>query len=118
MKKLFLNELKSQHEWELWLQIAQQNIPIEPDKQYRLSFFVRTEKLTPGLQVYIRTGSTFHVLGTWRDYIRNTVDWYRVEKVFRTPKQFQKGFRPFLEFNIRKSTGKCWIDHVELVEVK
>ena len=29
LKKLFLNELKSQHEWKLWLQIAQQNITTE-----------------------------------------------------------------------------------------
>ena len=29
LKKLFLNELKSQHEWELWLQMVQQNITTE-----------------------------------------------------------------------------------------
>ena len=98
--------------------MVRQNIPVEPDKQYRLSFFVRTENLAPGLRILIRTGTTFYVLGNFRDYIRGTVNWYRVEKIFRTPKQFGKDFRPFLEFNIGKSIGKCWIDHVELYEVK
>ena len=86
--------------------MVRQNIPVEPDKQYRLSFFVRTENLAPGLRILIRTGTTFYVLGNFRDYIRGTVNWYRVEKIFRTPKQFGKDFRPFLEFNIGKSIGK------------
>ncbi|MBQ7208670.1 MAG: DUF4838 domain-containing protein [Lentisphaeria bacterium] len=99
-----------------------QTIPVEPDRQYKISFFVRTENLTPGLRIMIRYGGdpapSLYVLGDYRDYIRDTVNWYRVEKIFRTPKTFGTQYKPHLEFFIGSSTGKCWIDHVEIVEVK
>jgi hypothetical protein len=102
--------------------IVRQTIPVQPDTQYKVSFFVRTENLIPGLRILIRYGGDpappLYVLGDYKDYIRDTVNWYRIEKTFRTPKQFGTRFKPFLEFSIGKSTGKCWIDHVELVEVK
>ena len=102
--------------------VVRQNIPIEPDKQYKLSFFVRTENLIPGLRIMIRYGGQsapgLYVLGDYRDYIRDTVDWYRVEKTFRTPKKFGKQYPPHIEFSIGRSTGKCWIDHVELIKIK
>jgi len=101
---------------------VRQTLPVKPDKQYKLSFFVRAEKLTPGLRIMIRYGGnptpSIYVLGDYRDYIRGTVNWFRVEKIFHTPKEFGKHYPPHIEFFIGKSTGKCWIDHVELVEVK
>ena len=99
-----------------------QSLGLEPDKKYKASFFVRTEKLNPGLRIMIRYGGnpapSLYILGDYRDYIRDTVNWYRVEKTFRTPREFGKQYPPHIEFFIGKSTGKCWIDHVELVEVK
>ena len=87
-----------------------------------MSFFVRTEKLDPGLRVIVRYGGDpappLYILGDYRDYIRDTVDWYRVEKIFRAPERFGREYAPHIEFFIGKSTGKCWIDHVELREVK
>ena len=101
---------------------VRQTIPVEPDKQYKLSFSVRTEDLTPGLRIMIRFGGSpapsLYTLGDYRDYIRGTADWQKVEKTFRTPKEFGTQYKPHIEFFIGKSTGKCWIDHVELVEVK
>ena len=101
---------------------VRQTLPVEPDKQYKISFFVRTEDLTPGLRIMIRYGGkpapSFYVLGDYRDYIRGTADWQRVEKIFRTPKEFGTQYKPHIEFFIGNSTGKCWIDHVELVEVQ
>ena len=100
---------------------VRQSIPLKPDTQYRLSFFVRAEKLNPGLRIMIRYGGnpapSLYVLGDYRDYIRDTVDWYRVEKNFRTPKKFGTQYSPHIDFFIGKSTGKAWIDHVELVEM-
>lgn len=101
---------------------VRQTIPVEPDRQYMISFSVKTEELTPGLRIMIRYGGkpapSFYVLGDYRDYIHGTVDWKKVEKTFRTPKEFGTQYKPHIEFFIGKSTGKCWIDHVELVEVK
>ena len=100
---------------------VRQSIPVEPDKEYKLSFFIRTEKLTPGFRGIIRFGGdpapARYILGDYRDYIRDSVEWYRVEKTFRTPKQFGTQYKPFIDFFISKSTGKAWIDHVELVEM-
>ncbi|MBO4646843.1 MAG: DUF4838 domain-containing protein [Lentisphaeria bacterium] len=100
---------------------VRQSIPVKPDKQYKLSFFIRTEKLNPGFRGIIRFGGdpapARYILGNYRDYIRDSVEWYRVEKTFRTPKQFGTQYEPFVEFFISKSTGKCWIDHVELYEI-
>ena len=100
---------------------ARQNIPVQPGRQYKLSFFVRTEKLDPGLRVIVRYGGDpappLYILGDYRDYIRDTVDWYRVEKIFRAPERFGREYAPHIEFFIGKSTGKCWIDHVELHEI-
>ena len=98
--------------------IVRQVISVKPDTQYKVSFFVRTEKLEPGLRVLLRTGTTQYLLGSGKDYISDTVDWYRVERSVHTPKTFQENYKPVLEFNIGKSSGKCWIDHVELIEIK
>ena len=103
---------------------VRQSFKMTPGKLYKVGFFVRTEKLTPGLRVIFRFGGDpaqpVYVLGNYKDYIRDTVDWYRVEKTFRAPPKFgtTPGHGPFIEFFIGKSTGKCWIDHVELYEVK
>ena len=83
---------------------------------------MRTEELAPGLRIMIRYGGdpapSLYVLGDYRDYSRGTAAWYRVEKTFRTPKTFGARYKPHLEFFIGSGTGKCWIDHVEIVEAK
>jgi len=101
-----------------------QNIPVKPNRKYRISYFVRTEDLKPGLMPMVRLGGkgkagTIYLTGTYLDYIRGTTPWMRYEYVLTTPAEgMGKSFPPHLEFNIGKSTGKCWIDHVELYEVK
>ena len=89
---------------------------------YKLSFMVRTEELTPGLRVIVRYGGdpapARYILGDYRDYIRDSTPWHRIESQFRTPKQFGTQYSPFIQFSIGNSTGKAWLDHVELIEMK
>ena len=100
---------------------ARQYLPLEPGKKYKLSFFVKTEELMPGLRALLRFGGdstpVIYALGDFRDYIRGTNQWYRVEKVFRAPEKFGKRYQPFVEFFIGGSKGKGWVDHVELYKV-
>jgi len=98
-----------------------QNIAVEPNRKYKLSFFYRTEDLSPGLCPLIRlgvNGGTFYVLGTYLDFIKGTQPWTRYEYILTVPARIAEKHPPHLEFSIRKSTGKCWIDHVELLELK
>ena len=99
-----------------------QNIPVEPGKKYRLSLFVKAENASPGLRGLLRFGGApapaIWLLGTYKDYIRGTSDWYRVEKVFTAPKVFGKKHSPWFQLSVGKNAkGKCWVDHVELVEL-
>ena len=101
-----------------------QNVPFKPNCRYKLSFFVRTEKLTsPGLKVIVRLGGeiperTVYVMGNWKDGFSGTSPWTRLEYTFKTTPSFGQKFAPHLDFDIRESEGVCWIDHVELVELK
>ena len=101
---------------------VRQSVPFKPDTMYKLSFMVRTEELTPGLRVIVRYGGdpapARYILGDYRDYIRDTTPWHRIESQFRTPKQFGTQYSPFIQFSIGNSTGKAWLDHVELIEMK
>ena len=99
-----------------------QTLKLEPGKKYVLSFYLKTEELTPGFRGIIRFGGdpapARYVLGNYKDYIRGTVNWHRVEKHFTAPEVFGKKHGIFLDFFVGKSKGKCWLDHVELREEK
>ena len=104
-------------------QTAIQSLPLKTDTKYNLSFYVKTQDASPGLRALIRFGGGkaggLYVFGTYLSFIRGTVNWYRVEKVFKTPKAFGGQYAPRLDlFVSAKERGKCWIDHVELVEIK
>lgn len=96
-----------------------QNLPLEPGKSYVLSFYIKTEDLSPGFRGIIRFGGApapaRYILGDYRDYIRGTNNWFRVEKRFKAPGTFGKKHPVMLDLFIGKSKGKCWIDHVKLV---
>jgi len=102
---------------------ARQSIPVKPKRKYRISFFVRTENLKPGLMPMVRLGGkgkagTIYLTGTYLDFIRGTTLWTRHEYILTTPDQeLGQNFPPHLEFTIGTSTGKCWIDHVEMTEI-
>ena len=102
--------------------LLRQSLKLEPGHKYVLSFYVKTEELSPGLRGIIRFGGdpapALYLLGDYRDYIRGTNNWYRVEKRFTAPKVFGKKHGIFLDFFVSRSKGKCWLDHVELFEVK
>ena len=99
---------------------------IKPDTVYRLSFFLKLENvkkndISSGFYINLRYGfkgkdSTYRPI---KNAFTGTIPWTRMEYVFRTPKaKIGTDSSPYLEFNTRKTTGKCWIDHVELVKVK
>ena len=82
-----------------------QTVPIRPGRKYRVSFFVKTEALQPGLRGMVRFGGgparSIYLLGDYRDYIRGTADWYRVEKIFTAPAEFGGEYEPHIEFFIK-----------------
>ena len=45
-------------------------------------------------------------------------DWVRLELEFTTPANTGTLSKPYISFNLRKATGKVWIDNVRMVEVK
>ena len=102
---------------------ALQTLPVVPGRKYRFSFYVKTENASPGLRGIIRFGGApaqaVYVLGTYKDYIRGTNNWHRVDKVFTAPKVFGKQHKPRVNLFVSdKEKGKVWIDHVELIEEK
>ena len=100
-----------------------QSLPLKPDRRYKLSFYLRTQDLKPGFKGIIRFGGQpakpCHVFNDFRTSVSGTNYWMRVEKIFSTPTVFGKINKPYIAFSIpQNSSGKCWIDNVELVEIK
>lgn len=101
---------------------VRQTLPLQPNRRYKLSFYLRTQDLTPGFKGIIRFGGQpavpCHVFNDYRTSVSGTNYWIRVEKVFTSPAKFGKN-KPYIALFIpANSTGKCWIDHVELIEIK
>ena len=99
---------------------------LKPDTLYRLSFFVRRDKmkLHPGKKP---AGSGFFVRidegnGKAYTYPRNqffgSQPWMRLEHTFRTSKNTPgTKYRPYIHFALRNVDGTVWIDHAELIEL-
>ena len=94
---------------------------LKADTAYRFSFFVRQEnvKLAPGKKsggFYVRfdegNGSVRYLP---KHSYYGSIPWIRWEFNFRTSKK--KPGKAYLHFTLRNSTGRVWVDHVELVEV-
>ena len=99
----------------------------KPSTKYLLSFSVKLENVKPqvaalsGFYACVRLGGA----GPARQYfavpnatMTGTNDWVRLELEFTTPANTGKLSKPYISFNLRKATGKVWIDNVRLVEVK
>ena len=88
---------------------------LEPNKRYKLSFFVKLEN--------VEKKSAFYPVIYWgakhfqpHDRPSGTMPWTHYEYEFTVPEKRQYSI---LEFNIRGTkTGKAWLDHVEIFEVE
>ena len=99
---------------------------LKPDTTYSLSFFVRQEnvKLNNGASPM---GSGFYVrIDDGNNVVRHfparaffgTIPWTRWEYTYRTSaKKPGTVYAPYIHFVLRNSSGKVWVDKVELEEV-
>lgn len=104
----------------------QQRPPFKPDTEYELSFFARMENVKPeaayssGFYVRIddlsRKEQCFPNRSTAA--LSGSLDWTPMTFRFKTSKTVLPGRKTRLSFNLRKATGKVWIDNVALYEVK
>jgi len=103
-----------------------QRPPFKPDTEYELTFFVKMEKVKPTeanssgfylrMDDFSRREQCFPNRSTAA--LSGSCPWMPMTFRFRTSKTVLPGRKPRLTFVLRKATGKVWIDHVRLVEVK
>ena len=101
---------------------AMQQIPIQPGHRYRVSFYVKSEEMLPGLRASIRFGGgevkNLSLFDRPTNMLVGTHKWRRFVVVFRAPPKFGTAHKPHIAFFLfTKNSGRCWIDHVELVEL-
>ena len=91
---------------------------MKPSTRYRLSYFLKTEKLTgrsgAGAFIYFNksAGSGFP-----RVQVRGTTPWHRESFEFVTPAKTGEGRPPVLGLWIWNAEGEAWFDNVEIVEL-
>ncbi|MBR2373730.1 MAG: DUF4838 domain-containing protein, partial [Lentisphaeria bacterium] len=99
---------------------------LKPNTTYRLSFFVRQEnvKLNKGAGpmgsgFYVRIDDGNNVVRLFpRRAFFGSIPWTRWEYTYKTTaKKIGTVHNPYIHFVLRNSSGKVWVDHVELVEV-
>jgi len=98
---------------------------LKPDTTYRLSFFIRLQdvQLLPGEKrggFYVRIDDGNDVVRYYpQNPVTGTIPWTRWEYTFRTGhEKLGTGHKPYHHFTLRNATGKVWLDHVELYEIK
>ncbi len=101
---------------------------LEGGKKYSLSFFTKLEGVKgddkhpgAGLFVQIRFGTkrADTVYRPMPQKFRGDIPWTRLEYTFTAPEGTGELATPYLEFIMTAgATGKVWIDHVEIKEVK
>ena len=101
---------------------ASQPIPIQPGHRYRISFYVKSEDMKPGLRASIRFGGSgiknLSLFERPTNMLVGTHKWRRMVLTFRAPPKFGTEHKPHIAFFLfTKNSGRCWIDHVELVEL-
>jgi len=103
-----------------------QSLPLRPDTEYELSFFMKLENVkaneakSSGFYVRVDDSGKRAKLFPPRSTaaFAGTVPWTPVSFRFRTDRNVIPEKRPRLVFILRKATGKVWIDRVRLYEVK
>ena len=92
---------------------------LKNNTKYQLSYFLKLENLShPGLYVRVFEGNgRVHTLP--HIFPKGTAPWHKLTFTFTTGETpFAKGKSHISFLLFKKSTGKAWIDRVELVEVK
>ena len=91
---------------------------MKPSTRYRLSYFLKTEKLTgrggAGAFIYFNktVGTAFP-----RIQVTGTTPWHRESFEFVTPAKTGDGRPPVLGLWIWNAGGEAWFDNVEIVEL-
>ena len=91
---------------------------MKPSTRYRLSYFLRTEKLTgrggAGAFIYFNKteGRAFP-----RIRVTGTTPWHRESFEFVTPAATGGGRSPVLGLWIWNADGEAWFDNVEIAEL-
>ena len=101
---------------------------LKPSSRYKLSFFIKLKGVSggreapkAGVTADVRFGcdGKYFVYYPFKQALRGDMDWTRFEFEFDTPQKVGNKVTPYIGFYLnRKATGKVWIDHVEMVEVK
>ena len=100
---------------------------LKSNTKYRFSYYVRLENLkaagsrAAGFSGTIRMGGSGErnqSIGLPEHAMSGTTDWIRIEREFTTVPDAGAKYRPYVEFNVKGTKGKVWIDHVRLEEVK
>ena len=102
------------------------NPEFKPDTEYEFSFFVKMQDVkaaephSSGFYVRIDDRSKKEKIFPPRSTaaFSGTLPWTQLTFRFRTAKTELPGRNPRLSFILRKATGKVWIDHVRVFEVK
>ena len=98
---------------------------LKPNTEYLLSFIVKLENVKPRSNKY----SGFYLRLDDREngavtvpaagiYLSGSCNWHRFEGRLKTGAHPGKNGAPYAAFVLRNATGKAWIDHVKLIEVK
>ena len=99
-------------------------VKLKPDTRYRLSFLLKMDNvsLLPGFKVtnggfYVRIdeGNKAHYFPDRAYY--GSIPWLYKEHIWRTDKKIGTKYNPYIHFTLRNSSGKAWVDHVELTEL-
>lgn len=100
---------------------------LKPNTRYRFSYYLRMENVKPknkntkGFFAGIRLGGTSRrrqFIPLPEQAMQGSIGWTRLETVFETGPDVGKRWNPWMEFYLNNCSGKVWIDHVRLVEIK
>ena len=78
-------------------------------------------KKPAGFNAFIRMGGSGErnqSIGLPEHAMSGSTDWIRIEREFTTVPDAGAKYRPWVGFNVNGTSGKVWIDHVRLEEVK
>ena len=100
---------------------------LKSNTKYRFSYFVRLENVKPaikkasGFTAFLRMGGSGErnqSISLPEHAMTGSTDWIRIEREFTTVPDVGSKYRPWVQFSVYGTSGKVWIDHVRLEEVK
>ena len=100
---------------------ARQNLPaLKPNTKYKVSFWVKTDKVVPKGG---HAGATLNICSDrnhWipADCVSGTKDWTRYEAVFTSGPNTNGKVKSYMLLYLLNSSGKAWFDDITFEEVK